>query len=160
MNIKPPLLLSLSLTLTLLAGCRVEQAATEAEPLADTEAEAEVLPPPLPEPNPIDATSVIDHGSAGDAPAQAGALDTKALAGRFSDGNSLLELRSDGTYVQTLTIEGTGLNATGTWSAIGPAALLLDPSSKSAADAVFLVASNDELESEDGTLTFRRVAAR
>ncbi len=160
MNMKSPLLLTLALALPLLAGCRMEQATPEADPLADTEARTEALPPLLPDPNPIDATSVIDHGSAGDASAQAGALDTKALAGRFSDGNSLLELRSDGTYVQTLTIEGAALNATGTWSAIGPAALLLDPGSKSAADAVFLVSSNDELNSEDGAQTFRRIAAR
>lgn len=159
MTMKPPLLLSLTFALALLAGCNIEQATPEADPLADTEPETEVLPPPLPGSNPIDATSVIDHGAAGDAAAQSGKLDTKALAGHFSDGDTLLELREDGTYVQTLKIDGAALEATGTWSAIGPAALLLDPSSKSAEDAVFLVASNDELNSEDGDLTFRRIAA-
>lgn len=160
MNMTPTLLLSFTLTLSILAGCRMEQATPEADPPADIEAGAEALPPPLPDPHPIDATSVIDHGAAGDASGQAGTLDTKALAGRFSDGNSMLELRPDGTYVQTLTIDGASLDATGTWSAIGPAALLLDPNSKSAEDAVFMVASSDQLTSEDGALTFRRIAAR
>ena len=149
-------LLSLTLALTLLSGCKVEQATPEADPQAGLEAEAQTLPAPLSEGNPVDATSVIDHGAAS---SPAGALDTKALAGRFSDGKSLLELGADGTYVQTLDIDGASLEATGTWSAIGPAALLLDPSSKSAEDAVFLVASSDELNSEDGSLTFRRIAA-
>jgi len=156
MTIKPSLLVTLALTLTTLAGCRMEQATPEPNPPADTVRDAAALPVPLPDP--VDATSVIDHDAAGDASAQPGALDTRALAGRFSDGASLLELRADGTYVQTLTIEGVPLNAPGTWSASGPAALLLDPDSKSAEDAMFLVVSNDELTSEDGALTFRRTA--
>ena len=158
MNARIPVL-ALTLALTLLAGCKVDQATPEADPPAGTEAELTELPDSRPEGLPVDAISVIDHGATGDASSQAGALDTKALAGRFSDGSSLLELRADGTYVQTLTIDGASLDATGTWSAIGPAALLLDPSSKAAEDAVFLVASSDELNSEDGSLTFRRVAA-
>lgn len=158
MNAHLPLL-SLTLALTLLAGCKPERVAPEADPLADRDERQDALPRPVPEQGRVDATSVVDHGAAGDGAAPAGALDTKALAGRFSDGSSLLELRADGTYVQTLAIDGTSLDATGTWSAIGPAALLLDPSSKSAEDAVFLVASSDELNSEDGSLTFRRVAA-
>lgn len=150
------------LSLALLGGCKKDAANAELDPAleAKIEQEMDALAPAVePTENPVDAISVVDHGASASASAQGGALDTKALAGRFSDGQSMLELRSDGSYVQTLTVEGTALDATGTWSAIGPAALLLDPSSKSAADAVFLVASSDELNSEDGTLTFRRVAA-
>ncbi len=159
MTLKRPLLLCVTLALSLIGGCTVEQSTSEVDPVADSRNEAPAPPRSQPDPLPVDAISVIDHGSAGDASAQAGALDTKALAGRFSDGSSLLELRPDGTYVQTLTIEGTPLKASGTWSAAGPAALLLDPDSKSAEDTEFMVASNDELNSEDGTLVFRRIAA-
>ncbi len=132
-------LLMLSLTLTVLAGCSSEH--------------------PLDAPDPVDSASVKDDGDGGTASAQASALDTRALAGRFSDGKSILELGADGVYVQSLEIEGASLDTTGTWSAVGPASLLLDPDSEAAEDTVFLAATSDELRSEDGSMTFRRIPA-
>lgn len=151
----------LLLALALVGGCRRDDASSRTDPALEAKIDEEfaALPEAADPALPVDATSVVEHGASGGASSQGGALDTKALAGKFSDGQSMLELRSDGSYVQTLKMQGAALDATGTWAAIGPAALLLDPSSKSAEDAVFLVASSDELNSEDGALTFRRVAA-
>ena len=87
-------------------------------------------------------------------------LDTKALAGKFGDGESVLELRTDGSYVQTLQAGGNAISTDGNWTAVDGDGLLLDPNSKSADDVRFQVVSNDELRSGDGTRTFRRVASQ
>ena len=87
-------------------------------------------------------------------------LDAKALAGRFGDGESVLELGADGTYVQTLQAGGNAISTDGTWNAVGGDGLLLDPNSKSAEDVHFQVVSNDELRSDDGSRTFRRVVGQ
>lgn len=111
-----------------------------------------------PEANPVDATAAVDNTPAADA--AVATIDSKALAGRFGDGESVLELRADGSYVQTLQAGGNTISADGSWSAAGGDGLLLDPNSKSADDVHFQVVSNDELRSDDGTRTFNRVTTR
>ena len=106
--------------------------------------------------NPVDATAAVDNTPASDA--AVATLDTKALAGKFGDGESVLELRADGSYVQTLQAGGDTISTDGNWSAADGNGLLLDPNSKSAEDVRFQVVSNDELRSGDGTRSFRRVA--
>ncbi len=138
-----------AIALVLVASCKREAAPAPAEPAAASTA-------PAGEAHPVDATSVVDLTPAG----QAGPLDSKALAGRFGYGESILELRADGTYVQTLQVGGSSISADGTWSAQSDKSLLLDPNSKSAEDARFEAVSNDELRSSDGARTFRRVASQ
>jgi hypothetical protein len=106
---------------------------------------------------PVDATAAVDNTAATDTAVSA--LDTKALAGRFGDGESVLELRADGSYVQTLQAGDDAISTDGSWSTVDDG-LLLDPNSKSAADVRFQVVSNDELRNDDGTRTFRRVAGQ
>lgn len=143
-------LILLTLVAALGTACNRDEPAPPAEPAADAAAM------PATEANPVDATAVVEHTPAVDT---AGAtLDSKALAGKFGDGESVLELRADGSYVQTLLVGGSSVSTDGTWSASGDDALLLDPSSKSAQDAQFVIVSNDELRTGDGAHTFRRVA--
>ncbi len=125
-------------------------------------------PDPLPEPVPeadtgtaaaqadpgIDATAVIENTPAGDGER----IDAKQLAGKFGDGESVLELRDDGSYLQTLQAGGSSITADGSWSSSDSTSLLLDPNSKSAEDARFEVVSSDELRAADGSRTFRRIA--
>lgn len=85
------------------------------------------------------------------------ALDTATLAGRFGDGDTVLELHADGTYVQTLNAAGSAMQADGHWGADGDNAILLDPNSKEAADTRFEVVSNDLLRGGDGR-EFKRIA--
>ena len=113
---------------------------------------------PAPETNPVDVTSAVENTPAADAADTT--LDTKALAGRFGDGESVLELRTDGSYVQTLQAGGNAISTDGNWSTVDSDGLLLDPNSKSAEDVRFQVVSNDELRSGDGTRTFRRVTGQ
>jgi len=151
----PLLLFAVAIGLATLVSCKPDDRSTDGARAAKATGTAV---PPAPRTNPVDATGMIEPSRAANSPNQTALADTKALAGRFSDGASVLELNADGTYVQTLQVAGSALTASGTWSAIGPAALLLDPGSKSAEDAVFFVATNDELNSENGTLTFRRIS--
>lgn len=139
-----------ALMLATVAACTRDETATPAP--ADTAASATPAQPA----NPVDATSVVDNTAASGTPT----LDGKALAGRFGDGESVLELRADGTYLQTLQAGGSAITADGSWTAQGDKALLLDPNSKSAEDARFEVASNDELRSSDGKHVFRRIAGQ
>lgn len=133
--------------LAIATACKREpEAAPETKPTATTAA------------NPVDATSVVDNTPAPDA--TSASLDTKALAGKFGDGESVLELRADGVYVQTLQAGGNAISTDGSWSAMDADGLLLDPNSKSAEDVRFQVVSNDELRSGDGSRTFRRVASQ
>ena len=111
-----------------------------------------------PETNPVDASAVVENTPASDA--GSATLDSKALAGKFDDGESVLELRADGSYVQTLQAGGNPISTDGNWSAADGGGLLLDPNSKSAEDVRFQVVSNDELRSGDGTRTFRRVTGQ
>ena len=147
-------------TLQILGACAVVLAlatACKREPVATPE----VAPAPAaatPETNPVDATAAVENTPAPDAAATR--LDTKALAGRFDDGESVLELRADGSYVQTLQAGGNAISTDGSWSVLDNDGLLLDPNSKSAADVRFQVVSNDELRSGDGSHSFRRVAGR
>jgi hypothetical protein len=91
--------------------------------------------------------------------AESGAgMAVAALAGRFGDGESVLELRADGSYVQTLDIGGASISSDGRWAPDGAHAILLDPSSKEAADARFEVVSADVLRGADGKREFKRIA--
>ena len=133
-----------ALSLFALAACKREAPvapATDATPAATAA-------------NPVDATSVVDNTAA----PVAATLDTKALAGQFGNGESVLELRADGTYLQTLWVAGSEITADGSWSPRGEKALLLDPNSKSAEDTEFQVVSTDELRSSDGKHVFRRIS--
>lgn len=122
----------------------------------------ESLPEPVPEAtnsaspseagNPVDASAVVENTPASDS----AAIDSKALVGTFSDGESILELRASGSYLQTLHAGGSAITADGSWSATSSTELLLDPNSKSAEDARFVIVSPDELRTADGARTFRR----
>ena len=83
-------------------------------------------------------------------------LDARALVGSYSDGDTRLELRADGSYVQSLQAGGSTLSVQGRWSGAGPRTLLLTPASASAENVRFEVLSDLELRSVDGTHTFRR----
>lgn len=137
----------LALAVTLATACKREEPAEPAA--ASTTAPANTA-------NPVDATSVVDNSPA----AEAATVDSKAIAGNFSDGESVLELRADGSYVQTLNAGGGSISSDGTWSGTGGKGLLLDPSSKSAKDVAFEIVSNDELRTDNGARVFRRVAGR
>ncbi|HET6783939.1 MAG TPA: hypothetical protein VFH12_08910 [Pseudoxanthomonas sp.] len=126
------------------------------EPVAEPQPAAVATPAVAPEANPVDATSVVDNTPA----AEAATVDSKAIAGSFTDGESVLELRADGSYVQTLNAGGSSISSDGTWSGKGGKGLLLDPSSKSAEDVSFEIVSNDELRTDKGMRVFRRVAGR
>lgn len=127
----------------------------EPEPTADVTPAATTT---APETNPVDATAAVENTPATDAAGPT--LDTKALAGKFDDGESVLELRADGSYVQTLQAGGNAISTDGSWSVVDGDGLLLDPNSKSAADVHFKVVSNDELRSGDGAHSFRRVTGQ
>lgn len=149
MNIFIRIFCLLAVTLTLAVACKREEPATTPQPASAA------APAAAAEANPVDATSVIDN-----TPATAdAALDSKAIAGSYSDGESVLELRADGSYVQTLNAGGGSISSEGTWSGTDSNSLLLDPNSKSAKDVAFQIVSNDELRSDNGTRVFRRVAA-
>jgi len=144
-------LILLALSVTLATACKREEPAAQAEPAAaSTTAPANTA-------NPVDATSVVDNTPAA---ADAAAVDSKAIAGNFSDGESVLELRADGSYVQTLNAGGGSISSDGTWSGTGSKSLLLDPNSKSAKDVAFEIVSNDELRTDNGVRVFRRIAGR
>ncbi len=133
---------------------------------ACTPAAPEAAPQPLPEAGSnekaadstpsVDASAVVEHTPA----AGIAVADTKALAGKYGDGESVLELRADGSYLQTLQVGGSSITADGSWSASGEKALLLDPSSKAAEDARFDIVSNDELRAADGARTFKRISGQ
>jgi hypothetical protein len=149
MNISFRTFCLLALTLAAAVACKREEpaAASPPAPAAATAA--------APEANPVDATSVVDNTPA----AEAAAVDSKAIAGNFSDGESVLELRADGSYVQTLNAGGSAISSDGNWSgAAGGKSLLLDPNSKSAEDVRFDIVSNDELRADNGMRVFKRVA--
>lgn len=151
MNISFRTVCLLALTAASAVGCKRE------EPVAAPQPAAVATPAAAPEANPVDATSVVDNTPAA---AEAATVDSKAIAGSFTDGESVLELRADGSYVQTLNAGGSSISSDGTWSGKGGKGLLLDPSSKSAEDVGFEIISNDELRTDKGTRVFRRVAGR
>jgi hypothetical protein len=140
-----------ALVLAIATACKREPEATPAPAPTTSAADAAANLP-------VDATSAVDNTAAADTAGPA--LDAKALAGSFSDGESVLELRADGSYVQTLQAGGNAISTDGSWSAAHGDGLLLDPNSKSAADVRFQVVSIDELRSGDGSRTFRRIAGR
>ncbi|MET0892588.1 MAG: hypothetical protein ABWY01_03350 [Pseudoxanthomonas sp.] len=141
----------LALALATLTACKREEPA--APPASATPAASTAPTQPA---NPVDATAVVDNTASTAVPG----VDSKALEGRFGDGESVLELRADGTYLQTLQAGGSTITADGSWSVPSQGVLLLDPNSKSAEDAGFQMASNDELRSMDGKHVFRRLSPR
>ncbi len=91
------------------------------------------------------------------APLLSAQVDRRALAGRFSDGDTVLELREDGSYVQELTVAGSTLTASGRWVAADNEALLLDPDDPQAAVTRIELRGNSELRVAEGARTFRRL---
>lgn len=132
-----------------IAACKPQQpqtapAASQPQPIAEEKA-AE------PAATGTDAISAVDNAPAVEITATSGdKLDNKSLAGKFTDGESILELRADGDYVQTLHVAGSEISGDGHWSAAGGSALLLDPNGKEAEDARFEVVSADTLKGVDG----------
>ncbi|KAF1707302.1 hypothetical protein [Pseudoxanthomonas sacheonensis] len=151
MNISFRTFCLLAITAALAVACKREEPAAAPQPATVT------APAAAPEANPVDATSVVDNTPA---TIETATVDSKAIAGSFSDGESVLELRADGSYVQTLNAAGVAVSSDGTWSGHGGNGLLLDPSSKSAEDVSFEIVSNDELRTDKGTRVFKRVAGR
>jgi len=141
----------LALTVASAVACKRE------EPVAAPQPASVATPAAAPEANPVDATSVVNNTPAA---AEAATVDSKAIAGSFSDGESVLELRANGSYVQTLNAGGGSISSEGTWSGQGGKGLLLDPSSKSAEDVSFDIVSNDELRTDNGMRVFKRIAGR
>jgi hypothetical protein len=151
MNISFRTFCLLALILAAAVACKREEPAVASPPAPAAATTA------APEANPVDATAVVDNTPA----AEAAAVDSKAIAGNFSDGESVLELRADGSYVQTLNVGGSAISSDGNWSgAAGGKSLLLDPNSKSAEDVSFDIVSNDELRTDNGMRVFKRVAGR
>ncbi len=145
------------------AACQPQQAAAPtATPVADA-------PPPQPAaaavaedksaaPAGTDVVSVVDNTPMAHVEAASGKrLDGKSLAGRFGDGESVLELRADGVYVQTLQVGGNAIGSDGHWAPDGERAIRLDPNSKQAEDVRFDVVSADLLKGADGR-EFKRVS--
>lgn len=126
--------------------------APAAQPAAATAAEDKTAAPAG-----TDVVSVVDNTPMAHVDAASGAtLDGKALAGKFSDGESVLELRADGVYAQTLQVAGNAIGSDGHWAPDGEHAIKLDPNSKQAEDVRFDVVSADLLKGADGR-EFKRV---
>lgn len=142
----------LMLVLAAFAGCK--PAAPDALPAPVPE--ATVATAPTEADSAVDATAIVENTPASGSTA----VDSKALAGTFGDGESSLELRADGSYLQTLQAGGSTITADGSWSAVNSTELLLDPNSKSAEDARFVIVSPDELRAADGSRTFRRTTGQ
>jgi hypothetical protein len=135
---------ALVLATTLLAACTRDPSTPEAD--------AARQPTPLAEDirrEALDAAAASRRATVPD-------LDTRSLVGHYSDRDTQLELRADGSYVQSLQVGGSTLSVEGRWSGVGPVTLLLAPDSASAEDVMFEVVSDLELRSVDGTHTFRR----
>lgn len=136
-----------------LAACKPADA-----PQASTPPQTKATTTPAATTPGTDATSAVDQAPAAEVTDKAGVvIDAKALAGEFEGNGSTLILEADGAYTQTLNAGGAQLSSSGTWSAAGPGLLLLDPQDKAAQDVRFEVVSADELHSQDGTYTFKRV---
>lgn len=144
----------LAVTVTLaLAACKPADA-----PQASTPPQTKATTTPAATTPGTDATSAVGQAPAAEVTDKAGVvIDAKALAGEFEGNGSTLILEADGAYTQTLNAGGAQLSSSGTWSAAGPGLLLLDPQDKAAQDVRFEVVSADELHSQDGTYTFKRV---
>lgn len=150
---KTPSLLAL-LTITLLAFTACKPTTPESLPEPVPEATSSASPSETG--NPVDATAVVENTPASDT----AAIDSKALVGTFGDGESILELQANGSYLQTLQAGGSAITADGNWSATSSTELLLDPNSKSAEDARFVIVSPDELRAADGSRSFRRTTGQ
>lgn len=144
------------------AACQPQPEATpDAAPVADAP-----TPPPAteavtqapPAAAGTDVVSVVDNTPMAHVEAASGVrLDGKSLAGKFGDGESVLELRADGSYVQTLQVGGSAIDSDGHWAPDGKHAIKLDPNSKQAEDVRFDVVSADLLKGAGGR-EFKRVA--
>jgi hypothetical protein len=142
----------LTVTLIAFAGCKP----ATPDPLPEPIPEATTGTTPAENDSAVDATAVVENTPA----SETAAFDSKALVGTFGDGESTLELRADGSYLQTLQAGGSAITADGSWSAVNATELLLDPNSKSAEDARFVIVSPDELRAADSSRTFRRATGQ
>jgi hypothetical protein len=143
----------LSAAVLALAACKPTQS-----PQASTPPQTDAVATSAPAAPGTDATSAVDQAPAAEVTDKAGVvIDSKALAGEFEGNASKLVIEADGAYIQTLSAGGAQLSSSGTWSAAGPGVLLLDPQDKAAQDVRFDVVSADELHSQDGTYTFKRM---
>ncbi len=144
------------------AGCR-QDSATEAETATDAETRAatdtaadtastDTAPPPAPLPPPpppapepgTDAAVIEDRASPTDA---APSFDAKAFAGRYSAGDTVLEIDAGGMF----TLTGKDGTISGTWTLQpGGRKVTLDPDSKSEQDRTLAVVSADSVKL-DGT---------
>lgn len=156
------LLIALPFALAI-AACQPQPAATPtAKPAADAPAPQPVAEAVVEDksaaPAGTDVVAVVDNTPMAHVDAASGAqLDGRSLAGKFSDGESMLELRADGGYVQTLQVAGNAIDSDGHWAPDGEHAVKLDPNSKQAEDVRFDVVSADLLKGADGR-EFKRVA--
>lgn len=146
------------------AGCRQDSAAeaetaTDAETRAATDAAAEPAsaetapspaplpppPPPAPEPG-TDAAVIEDRASPTDA---APSFDAKAFAGRYSAGETVLEIDAGGMF----NLTGKDGAISGTWT-LQPDGrkVTLDPDSKSEQDRTLEVISADSVKLDGAAL--------
>jgi hypothetical protein len=137
---------ALALAMAALAGCERESSTLEGDAGRQPVPRGEELRRETP-------------NAAASSPSSVPGLDARALAGSYSDGDTRLELRANGSYVQSLQAGGSTLSVQGRWSGVGSKTLLLAPASASAEDVRFEVVSDLELRSVDGIHTFRRARA-
>lgn len=159
-----PLFCIALLTALFAAGCRQDSAA-EADTAADAEAKAATdaaadaasaepaspaaalppPPPPAPEPG-TDAAVIEDRASPIDA---APTFDAKAFAGRYSAGETVLEIDAGGMF----SLTGKDGAISGTWT-LQPDGrkVTLDPDSKSEQDRTLEVISADSVKLDGAAL--------
>lgn len=159
MRLRIPVVLPFALAI---AACQPQPAAVPATasrtdaPATQPAAKAVVQDKPA-APAGTDVVSVVDNTPMAHVDAASGTqLDGRSLAGKFSDGESVLELRADGGYVQTLRVAGSAIDSDGHWAPDGKHAVKLDPNSKQAEDVRFEVVSANVLKSADGR-EFKRI---
>lgn len=161
-----PLFCIALLTALFAAGCRQDSAA-EAETAADAEAKAATdaaadaasaepappaaalplppPPPPAPEPG-TDAAVIEDRASPTDA---APTFDAKAFAGRYSAGETVLEIDAGGMF----SLTGKDGTISGTWTLQSDGRkVTLDPDSKSEQDRTLEVISADSVKLDGAAL--------
>ena len=153
MNPRPaPSVLSLALSLLLVAGCdRATDTPAGDAPARATELAGQPAAAPMEPEGELDATRVVDRAPV----AGAGeGFDVRAFSGGFEADGVRLVLAPDGTYI----LAANGDDATGNWSVEDEGQRIrLDPDSKDEGDRVFAVVSRDELAPDDGGQALRRV---
>lgn len=122
---------------TAAATDRATEAAAEPAPAAET---AEIGPPPPPAPVPGTDAAIVDDRST---PAVAApSFDAQAFAGRYTAGDTALDVTADGTFA--LSVDGNAIEGTWTMQPDGKT-VTLDPDSKSENDRRLEVVSTDSV---------------